>query len=79
MAEDLNQRVREGSPAPVAVRGVANPNRVPKPDPALGIAAFQAMDRMREALSGQVTGGLSPGSLALAGFDWAFHLVSAPG
>ena len=79
MAENLNQRVREGSPAPVAVRGVANPNRVPKPDPALGIAAFQAMDRMREALSGQVTGGLSPGSLALAGFDWAFHLASAPG
>ena len=45
----------------------------------LGLAAFQAMDRMREALGGQMTGGLSPGSLALAGFDWAFHLASAPG
>src|SRR5690606_34566411 len=31
------------------------------------------------ALGGQVTGGLSPGSLALAGLDWAFHLASAPG
>lgn len=45
----------------------------------LGLAAFQAMDRMREALAGQMTGGLSPGSMALAGFDWGFHLASAPG
>ena len=45
----------------------------------LGLAAFQAIDRMREALGGQMTGGISPGSLALAGFDWAFHLVQAPG
>lgn len=48
-------------------------------DSNLGLAAFQAMDRMREALGGQLTGGVSPGSLALAGFDWAFHLASAPG
>lgn len=48
-------------------------------DSTLGLAAFQAIDRMREALGGQMTGGLSPGSLALAGFDWGFHLASAPG
>lgn len=48
-------------------------------DATLGLAAFQAMDRMREALGGQMTGGVSPGSLALAGFDWAFHLAQAPG
>lgn len=48
-------------------------------DAALGLAAFQAMDRMREALGGQLTGGISPGSLALAGFDWGFHLAQAPG
>jgi len=48
-------------------------------DCTLGLAAFQAMDRMREALGGQLTGGVSPGSMALAGFDWAFHLASAPG
>ncbi|WP_374302804.1 PHA/PHB synthase family protein [Paracoccus sp. (in: a-proteobacteria)] len=48
-------------------------------DSSLGLAAFQAMDRMREALGGQMTGGVSPGSLALAGYDWAFHLASAPG
>ncbi|NPD15110.1 polyhydroxyalkanoic acid synthase [Xinfangfangia sp. D13-10-4-6] len=46
---------------------------------ALGLAAFQALDRMREALAGQVTGGVSPGSAALAFFDWGFHLASAPG
>ena len=48
-------------------------------DATLGLAAFQAMDRMREALGGHLTGGISPGPLALAGFDWAFHLAQAPG
>ena len=48
-------------------------------DCTLGLAAFQAVDRMREALGGQLTGGFSPGSMALAGFDWGFHLASAPG
>ncbi|MFT4011792.1 MAG: alpha/beta fold hydrolase [Paracoccus sp. (in: a-proteobacteria)] len=37
------------------------------------------LDKMREALAGQVTGGVSPGSAALAFFDWGFHLASAPG
>ena len=45
----------------------------------LGLSAFQALDRMREALGGQLTGGISPGSVALATFDWGFHLASAPG
>lgn len=45
----------------------------------LGIEAFQAFDRIREALSGQLTGGISPGSVMMAGFDWAFHLAQAPG
>ena len=48
-------------------------------DEPVGVAAFQAIDRMREAFVGQLTGGLSPASLALAGFDWGFHLASAPG
>ena len=46
---------------------------------ALGIEAFQAFDRIREALSGQLTGGISPGSLMMAYADWAFHLAQAPG
>ncbi|MGD9881201.1 MAG: PHA/PHB synthase family protein [Reyranella sp.] len=37
------------------------------------------MDRMREALTGQATGGVSPAALALAYFDWSIHLASAPG
>ncbi len=37
------------------------------------------MDRMREALTAQLTGGLSPASIALALFDWSIHLASAPG
>ncbi len=37
------------------------------------------MDRMREALSAQITGGLSPASLALAAYDWSVHLAAAPG
>ena len=31
-------------------------------DESLGIEAFQAVDRIREALSGQLSGGVSPGS-----------------
>ncbi|MCF3936722.1 alpha/beta fold hydrolase [Acuticoccus sp. M5D2P5] len=34
---------------------------------------------MREALSAQVTGGLSPAALALAFYDWSLHLAMAPG
>ena len=45
----------------------------------LGIEAFQAFDRIREALSGQLSGGISPGSLMMAYFDWGFHLAQAPG
>lgn len=45
----------------------------------LGIEAFQAFDRIREALSGQLSGGISPGSMMMAYFDWAFHLAQAPG
>lgn len=45
----------------------------------LGLEAFQAIDRMREALGGQLTGGVSPGSTALAFFDWGLHLAGAPG
>jgi polyhydroxyalkanoate synthase len=37
------------------------------------------MDRMREALMAQATGGISPAALALAYFDWSIHLASAPG
>ncbi|MDE1173206.1 MAG: alpha/beta fold hydrolase [Parvibaculaceae bacterium] len=51
----------------------------PREDESVGTEAFRAIDRMREALSARFTGGLSPASLALATFDWAAHLASAPG
>lgn len=51
----------------------------PRVEESVGIEAFRAMDRMREALAGQATGGISPAALALAYFDWSIHLASAPG
>ena len=48
-------------------------------DAHLTMEGFRAIDRMSEALSAQMTGGLSPAGLALALFDWSFHLASAPG
>lgn len=55
----------------------------PRPAPGehepLGLEAFRSIDRMREALSAQFSGGLSPQALALAFFDWSIHLAAAPG
>lgn len=48
-------------------------------DPGVGREAFRSIDRMREALSAQITGGLSPAALMLASFDWTIHLASSPG
>ncbi|CUA86465.1 Poly(3-hydroxyalkanoate) synthetase [Chelatococcus sambhunathii] len=48
-------------------------------DESLGLEGYRALDRMREALTGAITGGISPTSLALALFDWSIHLAAAPG
>ncbi len=56
-----------------------NPTSRPGSEDGVGIEAFRSIDRMRESLSAQWTGGLSPASLALAYFDWSIHLASAPG
>lgn len=45
----------------------------------LGSEAFRAIDRMREAIAGQFSAGMSPAAFALALFDWSVHLASAPG
>jgi len=45
----------------------------------VGLEAFRAIDRMREALTAHATGGISLTSLALAVFDWWIHLAAAPG
>ena len=63
-------------------RNAPRPNStssVPTAGEALGLEAFRSIDRMREALSAQLSGGLSPQALALAFFDWSIHLASAPG
>jgi polyhydroxyalkanoate synthase subunit PhaC len=41
--------------------------------------AFRALDRTADALTAQMTGGISPAALALAGLDWSIHLARAPG
>ncbi len=57
----------------------ARPVRMPRLEESVGSEAFRSIDRMREALAAQSTGGLSPASLALAFFDWSIHLASASG
>lgn len=51
----------------------------PQAEEKLGIEAFGAIDRMRGAIVGQMTGGISPAAVALAVFDWSLHLATAPG
>ncbi len=51
---------------------------VPCPEP-LGREVFRTLDRMREAMAGQLTNGLSPAALTLALQDWSMHLAAAPG
>ena len=48
-------------------------------DERVGTEGYRAIDRMLEALSARMTGGLSPAALALALFDWSIHLTAAPG
>jgi len=55
------------------------PLPLPDRDDDAGSEAFRSLDRMREALAAQMTGGLSPASLAMAMFDWSIHLAQAPG
>lgn len=68
-----------GLPTGKAAEGASKRIAAARDSELLGIEAFQAFDHMREALSSQLTGGISPGSMAMAYFDWAFHLASAPG
>ena len=44
-----------------------------------GSEAFRAIDRMRAALVGQWTGGISPTAVTMAMLDWASHLATAQG
>jgi polyhydroxyalkanoate synthase len=71
-------------PVPVATRSVQPPipgcPKLPMTiDDSVSTEAYRAIDRMREALSAQMTGGISPAALTLAFFDWSLHLAMAPG
>ena len=62
-------------------RGIAVAAPKPPSEPSQPVSAevYRSIDRMREALNAQVTGGISPAALALAYFDWSIHLAVAPG
>ena len=65
-----------------AASAAANPTwsaPLPAVEESVGSEAFRVIDRMREALNAQATGGLSPASLALAFLDLSIHLSLAPG
>jgi polyhydroxyalkanoate synthase len=57
----------------------ANAAPLPEIEESTGIEVFRTVDRVREALAAQLTGGISPAALALAFFDWSLHLTLAPG
>lgn len=63
--------------------GLSRQMKIPKPPSRVEAdsesEAYRAFDRMREALIGHATGGLSPAAIAMALFDWSVHLASAPG
>ena len=65
------------SPIDVSAKNLSDSAR--ERDQGIGDEAFRALDRIRESLVAQTTGGLSPASLALAFMDWSIHLASAPG
>ena len=57
----------------------ANAAPLPEIEESTGIEVFRTVDRVREALAAQLTGGISPAALALAFFDWSLHLTLGPG
>ena len=44
-----------------------------------GVPSFETMDRLGRAVTARLTQGISPHALYDAWFDWAAHLVNAPG
>lgn len=75
----LTRQVAARDIAPVPLAPPPRPIPPMHRDDGRGSEAYRAIDRMREALTGYATAGLSPTSLALALFDWSIHLASAPG
>lgn len=57
----------------------AAPPPCPPEEEPLGIEMFQTLDRLWLSRRGQMTGGISRASAAMALFDWGLHLATAPG
>lgn len=51
----------------------------PRSEEPVGEEGFLAFDRVIEAMSAQMTGGISPAALSLALYDWSIHLARSPG
>ena len=71
--------VRDAEVAPKSSRPLPHPPPPLQHDDQTAGEPYRTIDRIREALTAQVSAGLSPASLALALFDWSIHLASAPG
>ncbi|MFC0219007.1 polyhydroxyalkanoate synthase [Pseudochelatococcus lubricantis] len=76
VAADTGHATAAASPAPKPELELFS---LPSAEEVVGQEGFKAFDRMREALTAQFSGGLSPAALSLAYYDWAIHLSHAPG
>ncbi len=71
-----------GRPSQRYRRTIASTRNIPAEtilDLDIGAAEQENFDRLAHAMLARLTGGASPSSLILAYWDWAGHLVSAPG
>ena len=59
--------------------GPTSPGAKASADDRLGAPSFETMDRLGSAVAARFTQGISPHALYDAWFDWASHLVNAPG
>ena len=72
----MDEQVRPGHQLPATAKA---PPSVPQPSEAARIPSFETLDRLGRAVTARLTQGISPHAIYGAWFDWASHLVNAPG
>jgi poly[(R)-3-hydroxyalkanoate] polymerase subunit PhaC len=72
----MDDHVRTGRPLPSAEKAPSVPPHAGEAGP---VPSFETMDRLGRAVTARLTQGISPNALYGAWFDWASHLVNAPG